>query len=389
MLKKRSYLVFLFILISVPHLFSQELKVNKVTLVNTDISARENKIIDANGNASALIKARLALEDIRFSADLGINKTEERNGEVWLWVPPGTDKISVITAGSDTIEVKMPSALEEYSVCVVLFTVIIDQKTQYIDRPSLSFNTKPAGANIFINDLYQGKSPLTLSMLPDSFSYRAELKRHDTVTGKDVLTPGGRDLNLKFRSLNRIFIQVNTDMFMPYVRNAGFTAGIIGATGFYFTYAFPIKNIEQDLTITSFFGDYNYDDYYLSNEGSKPVLIRHHYFVLGATRYLWHNVIVSGGLAYGKSELYQSFRAVPYDNDIPAYKLTAIRQDKGNESAGFDVGLSYWIKKKVLLSFNSTNFVNKSPIRDVFGNLQLYKMKIIISDLRFGIGYSF
>jgi hypothetical protein len=387
--KKKYSLAVLFILISAPLLFSQELRVNKVTLAETDISARENKVLDANGNASAIVKARLALKDIRFSADLGITKMEERNGEIWLWVPPGTGKISVITSGRDTIDVKMPSALEEYSVCVVLFTVIIDQKTQYIDLPSLSFSTKPASAGIFINDLYQGKSPLTISMLPDSFSYRAELKRHETITGKDVLTPGGRDLNLKFRSLNRFFVQANTDMLFPYNRNTGLTAGIIGTTGLYFSCIFPVKNIEQDLTITSLFDDYSYDDYYLSNEGSKPVLIRHHYFVLGATRHLWHNFIVSGGVAYGKTELYQSFKAIPYNDEIPSYELIALRKDKENLSAGFDIGLSYWIKKKILVSLNSASFVNNYPVKDDFGNVIMLKRKIIISDLRLGIGYSF
>ncbi len=386
--KLTAIAAYLFFICS-PVCFSQELKVNKVIMAETDVAARENTVKDANGTASAIVKARLVLNDIRFSSDLGIIKTEEKNGEIWLWVPPGTENISLITGRNDTINVKMPAPLEEYSVCIVMFTLINNNDPELIDMPSISFVTKPTGAGIFINEMYQGKSPLKFSMLPDSFSYRIVLKRHYPVSGKDILSSESRELNLRLKSQNRLFFQVNSDIILPYRKNIGITAGIIGATGMYFSCSFPLKNAEADLIINSFYGNYNFDSYYLSNEGTEPYLLRHTYAVLGATRYINGNFIVMGGIAYGRTDFYQTFQARSYFNNKPLQQITAFREDLSGTTGGFDIGLAYWIKKKIVISINNTSFITDKGVRDEFGNLMLERPRISISDLKLGIGYSF
>ncbi|MCX6335247.1 MAG: hypothetical protein NT092_13280 [Bacteroidia bacterium] len=367
----------------------QELKVNKVIMVETDIAARENKILDANGNASAIIKARLVLKDIRFSSDLGIIKTEEKNGEIWLWVPPGTKKISIVTGWNDTINVNTPYPLEEYSVCIVLFTLINNNEPEIIDMPSISFVTKPPGAGIFINEMYQGISPLKFSMLPDSFSYRIILNRYYPVSGKDILSSEPRELNFRLKSQNRLYLQVNSDMILPYRRNIGFSAGIIGTTGLYFSCSLPVKNAEPEVTISSEYGNSNFDSYYLSNEGTQPYLLRHTYAVLGATRYIYGNFIVMCGIAYGRTDFYQTFKAVSFFNDIPDRQIIALREDLTKAATGFDISIAYWIKKKIVLSINNTSFISDVVIRDIFGVYERTRKGLYISDLRIGIGYSF
>lgn len=369
--------------------FSQELKVNKVIMAETDVAARENPVKDANGTASAIVKARLVLKDIRFSSDLGIIKTEEKNGEIWLWVPSGTKKISVITSRYDTTTVNTPYPLEEYSVCIVLFTLINNNEPELIDMPSISFVTKPAGAGIFVNEMYQGKSPLKFSMLPDSFSYRIDLKRHYPASGKDILSSESRELDFRLKSKNRLYLQVNSDMILPYRKNIGFTAGVIGTTGLYFSCSLPVKDAEPEVIINSEYDNSNFDSYYLLNEGSEPYLLRHTYAVLGATRYIYGNFIGMCGIAYGRTEFYQAFQAVSYFKDIPERQIIARREDLTRSAAGFDIGIAYWIKKKILLGVNNASFISDRYIKDINGSYMTARKGLFISDLRIGIGYSF
>jgi hypothetical protein len=215
------------------------------------------------------------------------------------------------------------------------------------------------------------------------------MKRHNPVTGSDILGSGGNKLYFRLKSLNRLFLQVNSDIFLKCRRNIGFSAGIIGATGLYLSFSFPLKNTETDLTINSAYGNFNFDSYYLTNEGSEPYLLRQTYAVAGVTRYLFGNFIIMGGIAYGRTEFFQKFQAISYFNNVPPEQLIAYRGDLSGKSAGFDVGLAYWIKKKVVLSINNTSFITDKDVRDEFGNLMLERPTTSISDLRVSLGYTF
>jgi len=388
-MNKSIFLALILILLSVPALFSQEIKVNKVTIAKNDISAREYEILDANGDASALIKLRIDFKDLNFTTNLGINKTEERAGEIWLWVPPGTSSLLIVRNSRDSVLVKLPTGLEEYSVCVVLFTLILEKDVQTINLPSLTFNTDPQNANVYINDLYQGRSPITLSMMPDSFQYKIEKKHFRPVSGQNILSSEGKVIDCKLPSKSRLFLQLNSDFIIPSAKNLGFTIGIVGETGIYLTGVVPIKSIKNDFTITSTWQGLNFENFYLLPAEPKIVLISHEYFVIGVTQTVFHKLMLSAGFAYGRSELYQSYHAVYYSNNIPSADLVVLREDKSNKSGGFDLGVSYWYKNRILISLNNTSFINTKMLHDEFGNQLIGGKAILISDLKVGIGYSF
>lgn len=236
------------IFLSIAHFaFPQEIKLNSIKEAKNDISAREHEVIDANGDASALIKARISLDSLDFSSDLGINRIEEHDGEVWLWVPPGTRNLTVYST-NDTLTVMLPGYITEYSVCVVMFTVVLDPNVRYVDMPVFEINTRPRNADIFINNLYQGKSPIKVSILPDTIFYRIEKNKYDTLRGNLVLNENGDSINLSLtrsKMAGRWLIQslysgvINSDIATS--KNIGFTLGYFGKFGFYASMRFPLN----------------------------------------------------------------------------------------------------------------------------------------------------
>jgi hypothetical protein len=250
-----------------PHgLFSQEILINTIQEAKNDISAREHEVIDANGDASAIIKARIGLRDLEFVTNLGVNKIEQRDGEVWLWVPPGTNSLTIITQKGDTIKTKLPVNLEEYSVCIALFTLKLTPLTKYKELPVINIKSSPGKANVFINNIYQGSSPLTLSLFPDTFSYRIERKRYHTISGTGIIQSEGSDLLFNMKksdTTNRFFISIITDRVFRFHNNYGVTIGMLGKTDWYISYSRPF-DVSYDYCLESNKHDLNFDTYYLS-----------------------------------------------------------------------------------------------------------------------------
>ena len=98
---------------------AQEIRIRDFRTDTRDISARENPVYDANGDACSLIKARCGIgEGIAFESDLGVRKIDKREGEYWIWVTPGTRKLAVTLSDTITHRFELPQLTEEYKVYI-------------------------------------------------------------------------------------------------------------------------------------------------------------------------------------------------------------------------------------------------------------------------------
>lgn len=61
----------------------------------TDLSAISSNVKDLNGKPTALIRFAVRDSKFEFSANLGIVKQESKTGEVWLYVPVGTKRLTI------------------------------------------------------------------------------------------------------------------------------------------------------------------------------------------------------------------------------------------------------------------------------------------------------
>ena len=61
----------------------------------TDMTAATSGVKDLNGRAAALIRFVVRAPQFEFDANMGIIKTEKHTGEVWVYVPHGTKRLTV------------------------------------------------------------------------------------------------------------------------------------------------------------------------------------------------------------------------------------------------------------------------------------------------------
>lgn len=87
-------LTLLLLLTSAQNVSAREFAVESFRLLTNDVSAFVNPVRDLNDDDCGLIKV-LASEDFAFSTPLGIVKRIDKIGEIWLYVPDGSKKITI------------------------------------------------------------------------------------------------------------------------------------------------------------------------------------------------------------------------------------------------------------------------------------------------------
>ena len=95
---KILYLSFLLCFFSVTYGFSQSISVSSFKLLESDLTANTAGTIekDQNGEVAALIKVVTTQTGFSFdSGSLGIVKTRQTPGEIWVYIPGGAKKISI------------------------------------------------------------------------------------------------------------------------------------------------------------------------------------------------------------------------------------------------------------------------------------------------------
>ena len=94
---KRLYAIFLSLLLAMT-LHAQSLVVQSFKMDETDLTANTagTIVIDQNGQKCALIKVETTQTGFSFDAGaLGVVKTEQKVGEIWVYVPEGVKRLTI------------------------------------------------------------------------------------------------------------------------------------------------------------------------------------------------------------------------------------------------------------------------------------------------------
>lgn len=73
---------------------AQEFKVKSMTEAVGDLSAATSQRLDLNGNACALVKVQIPLEDMAFEGNV-IGDADFKNGEYWVYLAPGSKMLKL------------------------------------------------------------------------------------------------------------------------------------------------------------------------------------------------------------------------------------------------------------------------------------------------------
>ena len=96
-MRRKAFIIIIYILVSI-YGYSQTISVSSFKLLDTDLTANTAGTIevDQNGETAALIKVVTTQTGFTFDGGaLGIVKTKQTPGEIWVYIPRGSKKISI------------------------------------------------------------------------------------------------------------------------------------------------------------------------------------------------------------------------------------------------------------------------------------------------------
>lgn len=128
MMKRTSIILRVMIMALLAHacvvsISAQEFKVESFKELPNDISAFINPVKDLNDEGCAIVKVIASSADFAFSTPLGIAKRIDKTGEIWLYLPRGSKKITLKHPQWGVMrDYAFPSRLEShktYELCII------------------------------------------------------------------------------------------------------------------------------------------------------------------------------------------------------------------------------------------------------------------------------
>ena len=115
-MQKRITLGIILLSAALNYLAGQELKVKDFRENLTDISARENQVLDINSNPCALVKIYTGLKGLVIEGNRGVERTQVLPGVVWVWLPEGTKQLKISREGMPMFVYSLPMELKSSTV---------------------------------------------------------------------------------------------------------------------------------------------------------------------------------------------------------------------------------------------------------------------------------
>ncbi len=159
-------------------IFAQKISVKSFGELPSDMEARvANPVTDQNGDKCALIKVVTTQRGFEFEGGtLGIMKTLQKTGEIWVYVPKGAKKITIKHSKLGVLRNYLyPVRINEAVVYEMVLTTA-EVKTIVVEREILSewliITSEPEGADVYIDDKHLGQTPFQQELKEGKYTYR-------------------------------------------------------------------------------------------------------------------------------------------------------------------------------------------------------------------------
>ncbi len=184
---------------------AQNISVKSFRSAPEDMTARVTAPIkDQNGEKCALIKVRTTQTGFVFEGDmLGITRTIQEVGEIWVYVPNKAKKLTIKHAQLGVMDNYLyAEPIKEATVYIMELTtskvkVVVEDEvaaTQWV-----VITSEPAGADVFINELNKGLTPFQMEMEEGSYTYRISKELYHSEAGKFELIDKKVELSAKLK----------------------------------------------------------------------------------------------------------------------------------------------------------------------------------------------
>lgn len=171
----------------------QSMNVKSFKILENDLDARVNyPKRDQNGEVCAIIKVVTTATGLTFDiGSLGVVATEQKVGEVWVYVPRGAQRITISHQQLGVLRnYAFPESIKSatvYELVLVTADVIVTLKEREIATQWLAVSSTPEGANLYINDKPVGITPYTGQFPAGDYSYRLDLPKYHIEAGKLII----------------------------------------------------------------------------------------------------------------------------------------------------------------------------------------------------------
>ncbi len=189
----KRYCLLAFLVFSFIAGFAQSISVKSFQALPTDMTASslEGKRIDQNGDVAALIKVMTTEKGFVFEGgSLGIVDTQQRVGEIWVWVPRGLRKITILHQQLGGLrDYRFPIEIEaERTYEMVLTTAKIETIVkEEVREQYLAFQIVPANATLEVDDkiwLVEPDGSSQNYVKFGTYSYRVQAPNYHTEAGR-------------------------------------------------------------------------------------------------------------------------------------------------------------------------------------------------------------
>jgi hypothetical protein len=294
------YVFIISVLFSNSRITAQEIKMELQSIDSLEIE--NNKVLDVNGELCSMILLSTELDSVKFYTNLGVEKITKTTSGYQIWIPGHASMLKLSIPGFPLYEYRLPHS--SYTFSVYLISLKATQNRNYIIKdtlkPFVSFATEPTNAKIFLNGVFIGKSPKTITN-PDfsTFQYAIRKRGFDEYTSLDTMNIRVKNINVQLTDLIRSrryfflfnlrwdeisFLDVNIHP-MP-----GFTFGVFGKTGAYGS--FNATDINQKFKDNVWPGGSMNPDFFKYTRSRKFCAIT------GITQQLGRSEFIYGGVGY-------------------------------------------------------------------------------------------
>ena len=204
----RKVLFFLFAL-GATTMFAQNISVASFKLLENDLTANTTGTMerDQNGETAALIKMVTTQQGFAFDGGMvGIVKTKQGIGEVWVYVPHGIKKITIQHPQLGVLrDYYFPIAIEKARTYEMVLTTgrVETVVTRTASKQYVTFNVTPANAMVELDDMpidVSSDGYAEKSMPYGTYNYRVSCANYHTEAGQVTVSAQGKaEVNVKLR----------------------------------------------------------------------------------------------------------------------------------------------------------------------------------------------
>ena len=188
---------------------AQNLSVASFKMLPNDLTANTygTSEKDFNGEVSALIKVVTSEQGLVFDGGMvGIVKTKQEVGEIWVYVPHGIKKISVRHQQLGVLrDYYFPIPIEKARTYEMVLTTgrVETVVTHAVTKQYVLFNVSPTNASVELGDevLTLDESGCAAKNMPfGTYDYRVSCANYHTTAGKVTVTAAGKaEVNVTLR----------------------------------------------------------------------------------------------------------------------------------------------------------------------------------------------